>query len=227
MLELLSQNAASFAGDINFLILFITLLAGFWLLVAEGVLFWLVFKFRRKPGVKAQYITGERKEEMKWIHWPHNLILICDIFIIIFAIKVWVDVKQTLPEAQSTIRVIGQQWAWRYVMPGADNVLGTADDIETIDELHLKVDTVYHFKLESIDVLHSFSIPQFRLKQDAVPGRIVTGWFKPTKTGKFDIQCAEMCGIGHGIMMSKLFVETPEEHDKWVASHTPAGVASN
>jgi cytochrome c oxidase subunit 2 len=111
-------------------------------------------------------------------------------------------------------------------MPGADNVLGTADDIETVDELHLKVDTVYHFKLESVDVLHSFSIPQFRLKQDAMPGRIITGWFKPTKVGNFDIQCAEMCGIGHGIMMSKLFVETAEDHDKWVASHTPAAVTS-
>ncbi len=227
MIELLSQNGSSFAGNINNLILLITILSGFWLLVAEAVLFWLIFKFRRVPGVRAQYITGERKEEMKWIHWPHNIILVCDIVIIVFAIIVWVDVKQTLPKAESTIRVIGQQWAWTYVMPGKDNILGTADDITTVDELHLKVDTVYHFKLESKDVLHNFSIPQFRLKQDAVPGRIITGWFKPTKTGKFDIQCAEMCGIGHGIMMSRLHVETPEEHEAWIASQTPAGVASN
>ena len=227
MIELLSRSGSSFAGDINNLILLIAVLGGFWLLAAEAVLFWLVFKFRRVPGKRAQYITGERKEEMKWIHWPHNIILLCDIVIVVFAIRVWYTVKQDLPKAESTIRVIGQQWAWRYIMPGADNILGTKDDIETVDELRLKVDTVYHFKLESVDVLHSFSIPLFRLKQDAIPGRIITGWFKPTKTGNFDIQCTEMCGIGHGIMMSKLFIETAEDHDKWVASHTPAGVASN
>ncbi|RYZ59075.1 MAG: cytochrome c oxidase subunit II [Proteobacteria bacterium] len=226
MIELLQQSGSSFASDINNLILWITILGGFWLVVAEVILFWLVWKFRKKPGVKASYITGERKEEMKWIHWPHNLILLCDVIIIVMAIRVWYTVKQDLPPAQSTIRVIGQQWAWRYVMPGADNILGTADDIETVDELHLKVDTVYHFKLESTDVLHSFSIPQFRLKQDALPGRIITGWFKPTKVGNFDIQCAEMCGIGHGIMMSKLFVETAEDYDKWIAGHTPAAVTS-
>lgn len=227
MIELLRQSGSSFAGDINNLILLVTVLAGFWLIVAEVVLFWLIWKFRKKPGVKAQYITGERKEEMKWIHWPHNIILVCDIFIIFFAIKVWYHVKQELPPAQSTIRVIGQQWAWRFVMPGADNVLGTKDDIETVDELHLKVDTTYHYKLESVDVLHDFSIVQFRLKQDAIPGRIMTGWFKPTKVGQFDIQCAEMCGIGHGIMMGKLFVESPEEYDKWIASHTPAEATSH
>ncbi|MBC7658391.1 MAG: cytochrome c oxidase subunit II [Chitinophagaceae bacterium] len=227
MIELLRQSGSSFANDINNLILLITVLAGFWLIVAEVVLFWLVWKFRRKPGVKAQYITGERKEEMKWIHWPHNLILICDVVIIVFAIRVWYTVKQQLPPAGSTIRIIGQQWAWRFVMPGADNVLGTKDDIETVDELHVKVDSVYHFKLETIDVIHSFSVPQFRLKQDGLPGRIVTGWFKPTKVGRFDIQCAEICGIGHGIMMSKLFVDSPEDYDKWIASHTPAAVSSN
>ncbi|MBC7530992.1 MAG: cytochrome c oxidase subunit II [Oligoflexus sp.] len=227
MIELLRQSGSSFAGDINNLILLVTVLAGFWLIVAEVVLFWLVWKFRKKPGVKAQYVTGERKEEMKWIHWPHNIILVCDVFIIFFAIKVWHHVKQELPPAQSTIRIIGQQWAWRFIMPGADNVLGTKDDIETVDELHVKVDTTYHYKLESVDVLHDFSVPQFRLKQDAIPGRIMTGWFKPTKVGHFDIQCAEICGIGHGIMMGKLFVDSAEEYDKWIASHTPAEATSH
>ncbi len=227
MIELLRQSASSFSSDINNLILLITVLAGFWFLVAEVVLFWLIFKFRARKGVKAQYITGERKEEMKYIHWPHNIILVCDIFIIVFAIRVWYNVKQTLPTPESTIRVIGQQWAWRYIMPGPDNILGTKDDIETVDELHLKVNTTYHFKLESVDVLHSFSVPQFRLKQDALPGRIITGWFKPTKVGTFDIQCAEMCGIGHGIMMSKLFVQSPEDYDKWVKEHAPSVAATH
>ena len=74
----------------------------------------------------------------------------------------------------------------------------------------------------SRDVLHSFSVPVFRLKQDAVPGRIIRGWFEalPNKTGEYDIQCAEICGIGHGIMGARIFVESPEEHAAWNAQHS-------
>ena len=99
----------------------------------------------------------------------------------------WSGIKQDLPPADETIRVIGHQWSWRFVHPGVDRQLGTADDIETIDALHLQEGTLYHFHLEAADVLHSFSIPAFRLKQYAVPGRMITGWFKPTRTGIFAI----------------------------------------
>lgn len=216
MMTMLIEQASSYAEDIDRVILVIALLAGFWFLVAEGVLFYFLFKYKRKNNPKAEYITGEKKEEMKWIHWPHNIIILCDIVIIAFSVKVWYDVKQTLPPADETIKIVGQQWAWRFTHPGLDKQLGTADDIETVDELHVKVGTTYHFKLEAADVLHSFSVPVFRLKQDAVPGRTITGWFKPTKTGVFDVQCAEMCGIGHGIMGAKIVIETEEDHQKWL-----------
>ncbi len=218
MMDLIRLSASSFAGDIDQLILIIAVLGGFWLLVAEFVLFYFIFKFRRKDGVKAQYITGEKKEEKKWIAIPHYAVLACDVVIVVVAIMVWYKIKQDLPPPDETIRVIGQQWSWRFVHPGEDRELGTPDDVETVDELHLKVDKTYHFKLESTDVLHSFSIPVFRLKQDAVPGRVITGWFKPTRTGEFDIQCAEMCGIGHGIMGSRLYIETEEQHIAWLQS---------
>jgi cytochrome c oxidase subunit 2 len=64
----------------------------------------------------------------------------------------------------------------------------------------------------SRDVLHSFSVPVFRLKQDLIPGRVTTGWFKAERPGTFDIQCTEICGIGHGMMAAQIVVETPEEH---------------
>src|SRR5690606_18600116 len=146
--------------------------------------------------------------EKKYLQYAHKAIIACDLVIIFFAISTWYHIKQQLPEPQETIRVIGQQWAWTFVHPGLDKVLGTEDDVAMVDELHLKEDVVYHYKLESVDVLHSFSIPVFRLKQDSIPGRVITGWFQPTKTGKFDIQCAEMCGIGHGIMGAQLIIET-------------------
>jgi cytochrome c oxidase subunit 2 len=70
--------------------------------------------------------------------------------------------------------------------------------------------------MRSRDVLHDFSVPVFRLKQDIIPGREITAWFEPTVAGTFDIQCAEMCGIGHGIMGARIFVETPEQHAAWL-----------
>ena len=222
-MEYIIEQASSFAADIDRVILIVAILGGFWLLAAEAVLFYFVFKFRASNNPKAKYITGEKKEEMKWIHWPHNLVLLCDLVIIAFAVKAWYDVKQTLPEPQETIRIVGHQWAWKFVHPGPDGKLGSEDDVETVDELHLKVGKTYHFKLESIDVMHSFSVPVFRLKQDAVPGRVITGWFKPTKEGTFDIQCAEMCGIGHGIMAARMYVHSEGGYRKWIGQYRPGG----
>lgn len=218
----LIDQASSFAKEIDFVILIVAILGGFWLLVAEGVLFYFIARFRRSKQAKAQYITGELHSEMKWIHWPHNLIILCDIVIVFFAVKAWYHVKQELPPPDETIGIIGQQWAWTFSHPGADGVLGTPDDVQTVDELHVKVDTTYHFKLEATDVLHSFSVPVFRLKQDAIPGRTITGWFKPTKVGEYEIQCAEMCGIGHGIMGAKILIQTKEEYDAWMKTKTVA-----
>ena len=186
-----------------------------------GVLFYFIIKYRRKDGVKAQYVTGEEKHQKKWIHIPHNIILVCDVIILVLAIRVWYNVKQDLPKADEVVRIVGQQWAWHFTHAGKDGQLGTADDIETVDELHVKTNTTYHFLLESKDVLHSFSIPVFRLKQDAIPGRVITGWFRPTKEGVHDFQCAEMCGIGHGIMAARVHIESPENYEKWLATQTP------
>jgi cytochrome c oxidase subunit II len=214
-------SSSTYAGDIDAIIVLVAILAGFWFIVAEVVLIWLVIKFRRSKNPKASYITGEEKHEKRWIQIPHNLILVCDVAIIAVAIGVWYKVKQDLPPADETVRIVAQQWGWHFTHPGPDKQLGTPDDIETTDELHIKVDTTYHYKLESLDVLHSFSVPVFRLKQDAIPGREITGWFKPTKTGVHDIQCAEICGIGHGLMPARIHIESEQDHAAWVTQNAP------
>ena len=216
MMEHVILEASSYAAQIDHLIDLIFVVVGVWFLLAEFVLFYFIYRYHRSKQPKADYVSGERHHETKIIHWAHYAVVVCDLFIIYFAVQAWYHVKQELPVAEKTIRVVGQQWAWKFVDPGADNQLDTADDIVTMDELHLQVNTVYHFKLEAKDVLHSFSIPVFRLKQDAIPGRVITGWFIPTKTGEFDIQCTQMCGVGHGIMGAKLVVETAEQHKQWI-----------
>ncbi|MDH5674216.1 MAG: hypothetical protein OEZ06_18825 [Myxococcales bacterium] len=218
--------ASTYAGDIDGVIMLIAIIVGFWGVLAEVVFLGLVVAFREKKGQKAQYITGEEKHQMAWVAYPHYLVLVCDILIIVAAVRVWYNVKQDLPPADATVRVIGQQWAWSFVHPGPDGKLDTDDDIATVDELHLKVGTVYHYKLESRDVMHSFSVPAFRLKQDAVPGRVITGWFEPTKSGTFDLQCAEMCGIGHGLMPARVVIETAAEHAAWMAKHDTSMAAA-
>jgi cytochrome c oxidase subunit 2 len=226
MIEYFIPAASSFASDIDWIFDLVFWLVGFWFLVSEGVFFWLLWRFRAKQGVRAQYVTGELKSEKRWITYPHLLVLVCDVFIIYGAVRVWYDVKQHLPEAQQTVRVIGQQWAWTFVHPGPDGAIDTADDIAKVNELHLQVDTLYHYKLEAKDVLHNFSVPVFRLKQDAIPGRVITGWFEPTMTGTFDIQCAEICGIGHGLMGARVHIETGAEHAAWNAEHAPLSIAA-
>lgn len=217
MIDWLVPRASTYAGDIDGLILLIAVLVGFWFVVAQGVFFYFIFRFRHREGVKAKYVSGEDKKEKRWVTIPHLLVLVCDIVIIVGAVRVWIDVKQTLPEPDATVRVVAQQWAWTFVHPGPDGRLDTDDDITTTDELRLAVGTTYHYQLEARDVLHSFSVPAFRLKQDAVPGRRITGWFEPTLTGTFDLQCAEMCGIGHGLMGARVVIETPEQHAAWMA----------
>jgi cytochrome c oxidase subunit II len=229
MIELLGlPSASTFAGDIDRVFTIIFVAVGFWFLLAEGVFFWLLYKFKKRPGVKGQYITGELKSEKRWITVPHNIILLFDIVIVVAAVRVWYDVKQNLPDSpdKRVVRVIGQQWAWTFVDPGADGKLDTPDDIAKVNELHVVVDQLHHFQLESKDVIHSFSVPVFRLKQDVIPGRVITGWFTPTKTGTFDIQCTEICGVGHALMPAKIVIETKDQHAAWVAQNSGVTVAS-
>ncbi len=226
MIEYYVEAVSSYAAQIDGLILLIAVLVGFWFFLCEGIFFFFIIRYRAREGQRADYITGEEKELKRWITIPHMLVLVCDVFIIVGAVRVWYIVKQDLPPAEQTVRVIAQQWAWTFVHPGPDGAFDTADDIATVDELHIETGTLYHYKLEARDVLHSFSVPVFRLKQDAVPGRIITGWFEATKTGTFDIQCAEICGIGHGMMGGRIVIETPDQHAAWLAERAPTTLAA-
>ena len=223
--SLLPATASTYAADIDQLFDVITLLVMLPFSVACYLFFSFIFRFRAKDGEKAMYITGTGHKYMKWTHRAHFPVLTFDLIIVVMAVNVWYDVKQDLPEMESEIQVIAQQWAWTFVHPGADNTLGTADDITKVNELVVSTDTLYHFKLSSLDVLHNFSVPVFRLKQDAIPGRVITGWFEPTVTGEHDIQCAEICGIGHGLMPARIKIKGREEYAAWVEKESAEALA--
>ena len=220
MIERLIEPVSTYAGELDNLFILITVIVMPWFFIVEGVFFWLLWRFRYKEGEKALYVTGNEPELKRWITIPHNIIILLDLVIIAGAVRGWYMIKQDLPESEHTVRVIAQQWGWSFVHEGPDGKLDTEDDIHTADELHVITDQVFHYQLESLDVLHNFSVPVFRLKQDALPGRRITGWFEATKTGEYDIQCAEMCGIGHGIMGARIVIHTPEDYAVWQASQT-------
>jgi cytochrome c oxidase subunit 2 len=128
----------------------------------------------------------------------------------------WADVKIRTPDIPPTVEVTGRQFEWRLRYPGPDGKIGTRDDIHHVNDLHLPVDTDILIDLESMDVLHSFFVPNLRIKQDAIPGSTIPVWFRATETGTFDLVCAELCGWGHYKMRGRLTVESKEDYRRWL-----------
>jgi cytochrome c oxidase subunit II len=149
------------------------------------------------------------------------------------------------PEDAMVIEVVGEQWRWSYRYAGEDGALGRADnrlvtpqnalgldmsDPASLDDrlavggpMYLPVNTPVLLRIRSKDVLHSFFVPQFRLKMDAVPGMVTDMWFTPTRTGEFQNLCAEFCGIGHYAMVGRVVVVEQEEFEQWLAQRPVAG----
>lgn len=147
-----------------------------------------------------------------------------------------------VPKDAVEIEALGKQWEWSYRLPGRDGKLGTTsvklvnddnpfginpkdpngkDDVLIEgDELHMPLGQPVKFLLRSTDVLHDFYVPEFRAKMDLVPGMITFFWVRPTRTGTFDVLCAELCGVGHHVMRSSVTVEEKADYDKWLQAQS-------
>lgn len=143
----------------------------------------------------------------------------------------------SVPEFADEIEVIGQQWSWSYRLPGNDGVFGKTSirliseenpfgidrkDLNSLDdiliasnEIHLPINQPIKLNLHSKDVLHNFAVPQFRVKMDLVPGMISYLWFTPTKIGRFEILCEELCGMAHYTMRGHVVVDSEENYQLW------------
>ena len=131
----------------------------------------------------------------------------------------------TMPETDFVVQVTAKQFNWQVTYPGADGKFGTDDDKTLLDEMHVPVNKVVRVILKSQDVIHSFFVPQFRIKQDAVPGHEIRVWFDATKPGRYEWPCAELCGFGHSGMRGWIYVHTPEEYQKWAAENLKTAAA--
>lgn len=215
MLSYLPYTLSSFAADIDGVIRFVYIICGVWLFVAEVVLFALIWAGRGRAS--AGWVPGTGWRAASWVLGPVALVLVCDFAIEADAAPVWEHVKIDLPESDFHVKITARQFAWVYAYPGADGQLDTPDDIVT-NELHVPVDTPVRFHLEAADVLHAFYVPELRLKQDAVPGRSIEGWFDANKEGTYEVACAEICGRGHTRMASTLVVASRSAVDSWLQS---------
>ncbi len=141
---------------------------------------------------------------MVWTILPAATLL----FIAIYQMNAWAEVKMRKPDIPPTVEVTARQFEWRLRYPGEDGVIGTRDDIHHVNDLHIPVDTRCAGRPQEQDVLHSFFLPNLRIKQDAVPGMKIPVWFRAKETGTYDMVCAELCGWGHYKMKGRLTVES-------------------
>ena len=120
------------------------------------------------------------------------------------------------------VGIEAEQFAWNIHYPGPDGKLFTEDDVVTLNQLHVPVGRPIVVSLRSKDVIHSFFLPEFRVKQDAVPGMTTRIWFDGQRVGHWEIACAELCGLGHFRMKGFVTVDTPEDYQKWLAEQVVA-----
>lgn len=211
MLDWLPPNVSSYGGEIDnifYVIYYIT--ATVFFLVAGSMVYFLV-KYRYKEGRKAKYYHGNNTLEIVWT----SATFIAMIVLAVASKPVWSRIKQEIPPSDIVVHVTGKQFNWEVLYPGPDAIFGTSDDFQIDNQLHVPEDKVVRLILKSKDVIHSFFVPELRLKQDALPGREILAWFEATEPGKYEIPCAELCGFGHSGMLGYLFVHTPEEYDAW------------
>ncbi len=218
MLESLpADNIATFGAEIDGVISYIWYIVLGWLVLAEVLVVAFLVLYRKKEGVRAAWLPGGSLKANAWVLIPAALVLLFDLAIEAKSTTVWDQVKTNVPAHETLVRITARQFAWTFQYAGADGELDTADDVESTNELQIPRDRTVRFQLESLDVLHSFWVPVMRLKQDAVPGRSIPGWFKVTKNGVYEIACAEICGGAHTAMRGTMRVVDADDFDAWVS----------
>ena len=205
------------APEIDRLFYLVLWITGVAFVLVQATLVGFLVVYRGRPGRRAGYTHGNTMVEIIWTVVP-ALILIG---LLVKSQRVWAVVRGTPPAPDLEVQITAEQFAWNVNYAGADGAFDTADDITTINQLHLPVHHTVLIRLKSKDVIHSFFVPQLRMKHDAVPGLTTRLWVNATKTGQFDIACAELCGLGHFRMRGFLTLEPKADFDTWLA-HTLA-----
>lgn len=202
------QQASTAAPKIDRLLDVMIVLSAFVFSLVCVMLFYALWKFKAKPGDESdgEPIHGNTKLEIAWTLIPTIIVL----FGGGYSWKVLHDIEEKKPNAL-TVDVFSQQYAWSFAYPetGYKYVEG---------EFHVPVDRQIQFKMHAQDVIHSFWVPEWRIKKDNVPGITTTAIVTPDKVGTYQLICTELCGFGHATMRAKVVVESPAKFEKWLDS---------
>ncbi len=212
MLRWLPENVSTFGAEIDSLLYLTYYITGAVFILVTVLMVLFLVMFRHREGRRAVYSHGNTTMEIIWTVVPAIILLV----LAFMSVSTWTKVKANAPPSDFNLQVTAKQFNWEILYPGPDGKFGTQDDFTVENEMHVPVNKVVRIILKSKDVIHSFFLPNLRLKQDAVPGMDILVWFEATKTGKYELPCAELCGFGHSGMLGWLYVDTPEDYEKWV-----------
>ena len=216
----LPPNYSTYGVAIDQLFWIIFVITGIAFVLVEAGLIWFIFKYRSREGHTAYYTHGSDKLEVIWTVVPALVFVVLGVY----SAGLWAEIKnpENMPEGAIEFGVMAKQFEWTVTYPGADQTLGTEDDFTVLNQFHFPSGEPVIVHLEAEDVIHSFFIPELRVKQDAVPGMKIPIWFDATQPGEFEIACAELCGLGHYRMQADVTVHERADFDAWQANQVLA-----
>lgn len=202
----------------------------FWFALVCIGLFGFSFLYSQRRHKKALYTHGNEKKHLLITAFIGlGVFLSVDMVITKISTRDIKDVFWNFPDGDDVIKVqvLAQQWAWNIRYAGKDGEFNTGDDVVQLNNLVVPVGRKVMIQMTSKDVIHSFYLPNARIKADAIPGRYAKLWFDTTKTGNYEIACAEMCGNHHYLMKGQLTVLSQENYDRWVQESQELAIATN
>jgi cytochrome c oxidase subunit 2 len=232
----LPHQASTFAPEIDGMFTAILIITGITFFLVEIGLIWFIIAYRERPGRKAHYTHGSTKAEIIWTAIPAVTMVILGIA----SNGLWVKIKgrNSVPANAYPIGVHAKQFEWWFTYPGPDGKLGRTspalvqktsnptgkdpadpagnDDMVVRNQMHIPVGRPVVAYLSAEDVIHSFYVPEFRVRQDAVPGMEIRSWFEATVPGTYELGCSQLCGLGHYKMRAVVTVHTQSEFDSWL-----------
>jgi cytochrome c oxidase subunit II len=197
------QRASTMAGNVDALYIFLLIVSGLMTLLIFTAVIYFAARYRRHRGVRAEQIEGSIPLELTWSVIPFA------IFMVIFLWGAVVYFKSRTPPRDATeVYVVAKQWMWK---------LEHAEGQREINELHVPVGRDVKLIMTSQDVIHSFFVPAFRMKQDVLPGRYTVAWFRATKPGTYHLFCTQYCGTQHSGMIGSIIVMEPAQYEAWMS----------
>jgi cytochrome c oxidase subunit 2 len=205
---LLPERASSYAGEVDALFFFIVAVTVVFTVGILAALAFFAIKYRRRSDSdRPAEIHGSLALELTWTLIPLGIVVV----MFVWGSKVFFHMNRP-PDDAMTVSVVAKRWMWKLQQPTGQR---------EINELHVPVGRAVKLVITSEDVIHSFFVPAFRIKKDAVPGRYNTTWFRATKVGTYHLFCAEYCGTEHSKMIGRVVVMEPEDYQTWLAGGPP------